>query len=300
MRRQKLIFCYLMVAPALIFTIALGIYPMLASLWISFLEYDLLRVRTHGTPWVGFANYIEVFNDPKFLQTLVNTGLFTFLAVGFVIAFGLLLSQVLNGDYKGRSVMRLLVCVPWFVPPVVASAIWMWLLNADRSPINFLLQDWGVIDTNIRFLTDRESWGPFSIPMLSVTAVRVWNGLPFVVIFLLAALQSIPKSPYEAADVDGATILQKFRYVTLPMLGPVLGVLLMLLTMTGLGHFEINYIMTGGGPANLTNTMAIYSYQQAFEIWKFDTAAAASGVILLTTGIVCALYIRGQFRRERQ
>ncbi len=287
-----------MVAPALLFTLALGVYPMLASLWISFLEYDLLRVRTHGTPWVGLENYVTIFNDPRFLQTVVNTGIFTALAVSLVVVFGLLLSQVLNGEYKGRTALRLLVCVPWFVPPVVASAIWMWLLNTDRSPINFLLQDWGLIDTKIRFLTDRENWGPFSIPMFSVTAVRVWNGLPFVVIFLLAGLQSIPKSLYEAADVDGASLIQKFRHITLPLLMPVLGVLLMLLIMTGLGHFEINYIMTGGGPQNLTNILAIYSYQQAFEVWKFDTAAAASGTILIMTGMVCLFYIRRQFRKD--
>ncbi|MEP3278603.1 MAG: sugar ABC transporter permease [Stappiaceae bacterium] len=298
MRRETLIFCYAMVAPALIFTILLGIYPMLASIRISFLEYDLLRVHTTGTPWVGFENYLRVFNDPKFLQTVVNTGIFTVLAVSGVISLGLLLSQVLNEDYRGRSVVRLLVCVPWFVPPVVASAIWMWLLNTDRSPINYLLMHWGLIDSNIRFLTDREAWGPFSVPMLSVTAVRIWNGLPFVVIFLLAGLQSIPRSLYEAAEMDGASILQKFRYVTLPLLGPVLGVLLMLLVMTGLGHFEINYIMTGGGPQNLTNTMAIYSYQQAFQNWRFDTAAAASGLILILTGIVCIYYIRGQLKKD--
>lgn len=287
-----------MLAPAILFTLALGIYPMLASIYISFLEYDLLRVRTHGTPWVGFENYLHVFNDAKFVQTIVNTGIFTALSVSGVVTFGLLLSQVLNGEYKGRVIMRLLVCVPWFVPPVVASAIWMWLLNTDRSPINHLLMEWGFIESNIRFLTGRESWGPFSVPMFSIVAVRIWNGLPFVVIFLLAGLQSIPKSLYEAAEVDGANLLQKFRYVTLPLLAPVLGVLLMLLIITGLGHFEINYIMTGGGPQNLTNTMVIYSYQQAFEAWRFDIAAAASGIVLIATGLIAVVYIRRQLRKD--
>jgi multiple sugar transport system permease protein len=289
-----------MVAPALLFTIALGIYPMLYSMWMSFVEYDLLRIQQFGTPFVGLDNYIAVFSDPRFVQTLVNTILFTFLGVSATLGLSLLLSQVLNANIRGRAVLRMAVCVPWFVPPAVASAIWMWLLNTDRSPINFLLRDLGVIDSNIRFLTDATSYGPFSIPMLAIVAVRVWNGLPFTVIFVLAALQSIPRSLYEAAEVDGATIVQKFWHVTLPSLKPVIMILLTLLIIAGLGSFEINYIMTGGGPNNLTNIMAVYSYQQAYSFYRFDLASAASGVILIMTGFICVYYIRAQFKGARQ
>jgi multiple sugar transport system permease protein len=299
MTRAKIVFCYMMVAPAMLITAALGIYPMLFSLWMSFVEYDLLRIRELGTPFVGLKNYASVFSDPRFVQTVTNTVIFTVLAVSATVALGLLLSQVLNARFRGRTALRMLVCVPWFVPPAVASAIWMWLLHTDRSPINFLLQEWGLITSNIRFLTDSATtWGPISIPMLSITAVRVWNGLPFAVIFLLAALQSIPRSLYEAAEVDGATLVQKFWFVTLPMLRPVLAILLTLLIIGGLGSFEINYIMTGGGPQNLTNIMAVYSYQQAFSFYRFDLASAASGVILILTGFICVFYIRAQVKRS--
>lgn len=296
MTRQKYLFCYLMVAPAMLITTALGIYPMLFSLWMSFVEYDLLRINEFGTPFVGLDNYVEVFADPRFVQTLFNTIIFTILAVAATLGFGLLLSQVLNINYRGRTALRMLVCVPWFVPPAVASAIWMWLLNTDRSPINFLLQDFGLITSNVRWLTDSATWGPFSIPMMSIVAVRVWNGLPFAVIFLLAALQSIPRSLYEAAEVDGASLMQKFWYVTLPMLRPVLAILITLLVIGGLGSFEINYIMTGGGPQNLTNIMAVYSYQQAFSFYRFDLASAASGVIFLMTGFISIFYLRSQLK----
>ncbi|GLQ55405.1 carbohydrate ABC transporter permease [Devosia nitrariae] len=297
MTRQKYLFCYMMLAPALIITGALGIYPMIYSLWMSFVEFDLLRIAQFGTPFVGLDNYVAVFGDPRFIQTVVNTILFTVLAVAATVGFGLLLSQVLNATYPGRAVVRMMVCVPWFVPPAVASAIWMWLLHTDRSPVNFLLQDMGLITSNLRFLTDSSTWGPFSLPMLSITAVRVWNGLPFAVIFILAALQSIPRSLYEAAEVDGATLFQKFWYVTLPSLRPILAILLTLLVIGGLGSFEINYIMTGGGPQNLTNIMAVYSYQQAFSFYRFDLASAASGVILIMTGFVSVFYLRSQFKR---
>lgn len=297
MTRQKYLFCYLMVAPALLITAALGIYPMTQSLWMSFVEYDLLRMREFGTPFVGLDNYVAVLSDPRFTQSILNTVLFTVFAVAATLAFALLLSQVLSANYRGRTAMRMLVMVPWFVPPAVASAIWMWLLNTERSPINFLLQDLGITTGNIRFLSDATTFGPVSIPMLSIIAVRVWNGLPFAVIFLVAALQSIPRSLYEAAEVDGATMWQKFWYVTLPSLKPVLTILTTLLIIGGLGSFEINYIMTAGGPQNLTNIMAVYSYQQAFSFYRFDLASASSGVILILTGLMCIFYIRSQFRR---
>ena len=299
MNRQKLVFCYLMVAPALLLTAVLGIYPMVFSLWMGFVEYDLLRIQDFGTPFVGLENYIHVFSDPKFVQTVINTVLFTGIAAGGVVVIGLLVSQVLNAEFRGRTTLRMLFCVPWFVPPAVASAIWMWLLNTERSPINFLLQDMGLTTGNIKFLTDPTTWGPFSIPMLAISAVRIWNGLPFAIIFLLAALQSIPKSLYEAAEMDGATLMQRFWYVTLPMLRPVLVILITLLVIGGLGSFEINYIMTGGGPQNLTNIMAVYSYQQGFSFFRFDLASAASGVILILTGFVCVFYIREQVKRAQ-
>lgn len=297
MTRQKYIFCYLMLAPALLVTAALGIYPMLYSLWMSFVEFDLLRVNQFGTPFVGIDNYLAVFADLRFVQTVLNTVLFTAFSVAGVLVFGLLLSQILNGKYRGRTALRMLVSVPWFVPPAVASAIWMWLLNTDRSPINFLLQDMGLITSNIRFLSDSTTWGPLSIPMFSIIAVRVWNGLPFAIIFILAALQSIPASLYEAAEVDGANLWQKFWYVTLPQLRPVLSILTLLLVIGGLGSFEINYIMTGGGPQNLTNIMAVYSYQQAFSFFRFDLASAASGVIFIMTGFISVFYLRSQFNK---
>lgn len=289
-----------MVAPALLITAALGIYPMLKSMWMSFVEYDLLRLREFGTPFVGFKNYISVLSDPRFTQSILNTVLFAAIAVAATLVFALLLSQVLSSKIRGRTALRMMVMVPWFVPPAVASAIWMWLLNTERSPINFLLRDLGFITSNIKFLTDAATWGPFSIPMMSIIAVRVWNGLPFAVIFLLAALQSIPQSLYEAADVDGATLWQKFWHVTLPSLRPVLSILTTLLIIGGLGSFEINYIMTGGGPQNLTNIMAVYSYQQAFSFYRFDLASASSGVILILTGLMCVFYIRSQFKRAAE
>lgn len=252
----------------------------------------------HGPPSVGPRNYASLRDDPRFVQTLANTVVFMVIAVGASIGLGLVLARAANAPFRGRSVLRTAICVPWFVPPAVAAAIWMWLLQTERSPITAVLQGLGLTDGAIRYLTDTATLGPVSLPMPSVVAVRVWNGLPFVVILLLAALQSIPKDHCEVAQIDGAGAASRFRHVTLPALSPVIGVLLVLLFMTGFGHFEINYIMTGGGPQNLTNVLAVFSYQQAFGFFRFDTAAAASGVILVLTSIVCVFYIRARIRAD--
>lgn len=282
-----------MVAPALFLVLALGIYPMVDSLRLSVVQYDLMRMGTDGTPFVGLSNFRTIFADPRFLGAFVNTILFALIAVGSVTLLGLLIAQVINLEFIGRGVLRTFVLVPWVIPPVVASAIWMWVFQPDRSPINQVLKSLGLIESNIRFLTDAiHTWGPFSIPMFSVSAVRIWGGLPFVVVMVLAGLQSIPGDIYESAEIDGAGAFRKFWSITLPMLRSTLAILVTLLFIGGLGHFEVNYIMTGGGPANLTNILAVMSYQQAFTQYRFDLASAISVVILALTSIVAFFYIR--------
>lgn len=288
-----------MVAPALVLTLILGVYPMIDTMIISFQSYDLLSIQTKGNEWVGFDNYREILANEKFVQTISQTIIFTVLAVGISIAMGLFLAQIVNAEFRGRAVVRTIILSPWFVPPVVASAIWLWLLESNTSPINAFLLEAGLIERNVRFLTDSDTFGPFSIPMLSIVAVRCWNGLPIIIIFLLAGLQSIPKSLYEAADMDGAGVWAKFRHVTLPMLRPVLMVLFALLFLGGLGHFEMNYVMTGGGPRNLTNVLAVWTYQEGFEFLRYGKAAAADGIVLIMCSIVAVFYLWAQSKDNR-
>lgn len=299
MIKRRNIFCYLMVSPALILVMILGVYPMLDSLRLSVLQYDLMRINTEGTPFVGLENFRVIFRDERFIQALINTLLFVVIVVSAVVILGLLLAQVLNMEFRGRGALRTISLIPWMTPPVVASAIWMWVFQPERSPINQVLRSLGVIQTNIRFLTDAtNAWGPISVPMLAVSLVRTWNGLPFVTVMILAGLQSIPKDIYEAAEIDGANAIQRFRFVTLPMLRPVMSILVTLLVIGGIGHFEMNYIMTGGGPQNLTNVLAVIAYQQAFTFYRFDLAAAMSSVILVLTSVIAIFYMRMRLRES--
>ena len=297
MTRRRNIFSYLMVAPALILSLVLGVYPMIESLRMAFLDYNLTSRGTKGTPFIGLANYRAIFNDPTFSQALLNTVLFLVIVVSLVIALGLLVAMALHVDFKGRGLVRSLALIPWFIPPVVASSIWMVMFQPERSPINQILRELGLITVNLKFLTDATSvFGPITVPMLAVSAVRVWTGLSFTTVMILAGLQSIPLEMYEAADIDGANVWTKFWFLTLPMLRPVLAVLVTLLSIGSVGHFEINYIMTGGGPLNATNILAVKTYTEAFAFFRFGTAAAMSSIILVFTSIIAFFYIRDQVR----
>jgi len=299
MTRQRNIFCYIMIAPALILVCLLGLYPMLASIRMSFLQYDLMVMATQGTPFVGLKNYIELLNRPQFTQALVNTLAFVVVAVGAVVTLGLLVAQVLSREFRGRGMVRTMVLISWFIPPIVAAGIWTWLFQPERSPINAVLAALGLIQTPIRFLTD-SNWtlGPLSIPFFSIALVRVWNGLPFTITFIMAGLQSISHEIYEAAQMDGASGIQRFFYVTLPILRPVLLVLITLLAIGGIGHFEVNYIMTGGGPKGITNILAVMAYTEAYSQYRFDLAAATANIILLMTGVIGFFYVRQQLKER--
>jgi len=299
MTRRKNIFCYMMVAPALLLSVLLGVYPMIDSLRMAFLDYNLTTKNTKGTPFIGFGNYEAIFKDPTFSQAFTNTILFLIIVVGLVVMLGLVVALALNNDFKGRGVVRSLALIPWFIPPVVASSIWMVMLQPDRSPINQILRGLGLITINLKFLTDAAPiLGPITLPMLAVSAVRVWTGLSFTTVMILAGLQSIPAEMYEAADIDGANFWKKFWYLTLPMLRPVLAVLITLLSIGSVGHFEINYIMTGGGPQNATNILAVKTYTEAFSFFRFGTAAAISSIILVMTSVIAFFYIREQVRES--
>jgi len=297
MTKRRNMFCYMMVAPALFLSLVLGVYPMIESLRMAFLDYNLTTKVTKGTPFIGLANYQTIFKDPTFLQALTNTILFLIIVVGLVIVLGLLVAQALHIDFKGRGIVRSLALIPWFIPPVVASSIWMVMLQPDRSPVNQILRGLGLISVNLKFLTDAAPvLGPITLPMLAISAVRVWTGLSFTTVMILAGLQSIPVDMYEAADIDGANVATKFWYLTLPMLRPVLAVLVTLLSIGSVGHFEINYVMTGGGPQNVTNILAVKTYTEAFSFFRFGTAAAISSIILVFTSLIAFFYIRDQIK----
>ncbi|HHV94846.1 MAG TPA: sugar ABC transporter permease [Firmicutes bacterium] len=295
-RQREALFPYIMLSPALVAVLVLSFYPIFLGLRLSFYDYTLLY---QSRPFIGWQNYIELMRDATFWSSLTNTLLYTVLnGVGSTI-IGLGVALLLNRESRIRGFLRSFSLFPWVIPSVVFSYVWMWFFQRDFSPINDLLMRLGLISEPIAFLGNLD-WGigPFTLPFLSVLVVRLWSSFPMKAVMLLAGLQSIPAELYEAARIDGATTWQQFRHVTLPMLVPVLGVILTLTLIWNFGHFDINYLMTQGGPRNATNVMAVAVYLTGFGQFRLGYAAAMGGIMLLVTSLIAIVYIQMLRKRE--
>ncbi len=214
----------------------------------------------------------------------------TFLYVGIVtsISFfvGLGLALLLNQRFKGRSAARVLFLLPWPVPASIAALMWMMMVDPTVGMLNYLL-------TNIGLLAKPMSWLSFPIPaFIAVSLATLWKGYPFFTIVLLAGLQAIPEYLYDAASIDGASWWPRLRYITIPGLRPVIAIGLLLQGLWTLRDFSILYVMTKGGPAGATETLALYLYNQAFSYYHMSYAAAVGGVILLISLVMAIIVLR--------
>jgi len=293
-RRARLpLFSWLMVAPVVLVTLLLNVYPLVLGMSMSLYQFDLMLAQK---PFIGLENYANLLYDARFWKTVQNTVAFAVLGVPGGIVLGLAVALLLNERFALRGFLRSCVLIPWVVPPSVAASIWLWMYSTTFSPISDLLIRLGVVAKPISFVGDLTTWGPFSMPMLSVFVVRLWEGFPFAAVMFLAGLQAIPPSLYEAAAIDGATGWQRFRHITLPMLQPVFQLIVTLNAIGSISSFNVNYIMTKGGPQDLTNVVGVYLYTTSFEVYKLGYGSAIAGALLLVTGTLAALYIARTLR----
>ncbi|HYL79365.1 MAG TPA: sugar ABC transporter permease, partial [Candidatus Acidoferrum sp.] len=233
-------FPYLTILPVLVVLALVFLYPLLQVILMSFRAVDLSR-PVPGEPFIGLANYAEMLNRPQFWQSLWVTVTYTFSVVILTSVGGLVLAQILNARFCGRALARTMLILPWALPPVVTGLIWAWMFDYQFGVINYGLRLLHLTDKNLNWMVN---------PDLALPAVIVatsWKHLPLATIILLAGLQSISGELYEAAQIDGASALQRYRHVTLPGLRSVLGLLLLLETLWNFKSFAYIYMMTGGG-----------------------------------------------------
>lgn len=269
----------IMVLPALIGLLIVEVYPSLDSIRLSFLDKQLLNPETH---FVGLQNYIEIFGDSEIYRIIGNTLLFTIvsLAIGAVLA--MLAANELNKNYRDRAFFRAIFLAPWVTPPLVTAMIWQLLFSETFSPINGLLMQLHLIDRPINFLGSTDVfWGIFSRPLLSIIIINVWSIFPFMMVMFLAGMQTIPGELLEAAKVDGANGAQRFFKVTLPTLMPVISTSILLEGIWQFNSFNLSYLVTKGGPLNMTEVMAVEVYTEAFTNFKYSYGAAISVIMML-------------------
>lgn len=228
--------------------------------------------------WNSFENF-KYLGSPKFLSSVWVTVIYVFFGVLGVVLCGTIVSLALDKPIPGRGAFRDVAIIPWVVPQAFAASMWSWVVNAQFGFINQLLRSLGLIQDNLSFLSENTA-------LATVIIVRIWQGTPFVIISLLAALQTIPEDIQEAADLDGVTAWQRFRFITLPFIKPVLTTTTLIVTAWTMQIFDTVYIMTAGGPARSTQLVALEIYAKAFQQDDLGTACA---IALCVLGVIALL-----------
>lgn len=274
MEREK---GYRFLLPALILLAIVTVYPIL---YVFYLSLQRRLIIFNISRLVGFENYIFLIKDERFWNAFKNTVYFTVTSVSLELLIGLAIAVFLSrlDIFKGPA--RAVVLIPWAIPTVVSAKMWEWMYNPDFGIINYLL------GTNINWLGS-----PFWA-LNAAIFMDVWKTTPFVAILLLAGLQVIPKELYDAARIDGASEWIIFWNITLPLLKPVIMVVLIFRTLDAFRVFDAIYVLTGGGPANTTETLSVYAYKVLFQTLQFGYGATISVVVFLCVGILSIVYIK--------
>jgi len=276
---------YLLILPSLIVIFSIIIWPVLYSLYISF--HKMYMVYPEKFPFIGVENYSKVLGNPVFWAALGRTFYFTGMSVGVAIVLGLGIALVLNQDFRGRAFMRGLIILPWALSSVVNGMMWKWIYNGSYGALNGLLLQLGWIDSYKIWLSDPK------VAMNLIIMAEIWKETPVGVIFILASLQTIPSALYEAARVDGANVWDRFKYITLPLLKPIILLLIVIKSIWAIrDSFDIVYMITRGGPGQSTQVVTFYTYIATFKFLRFGYGAALAYLITLIILIFTVIYVR--------
>lgn len=283
---------YAYTAPALAVVALLMAFPLLYTFMLSFQKND---VFANETKFVGLRQFARLFEDPVFVLAIRNTVVWTAACVAFQFLLGLLAAVAINQEFvKGKTVIRLLIMVPWVLPGIVGVQTWKWSYHPDFGIINHALKSLGIISHDITWTSGS------STALLSAIIVNVWKMFPFVMLMLEAALQSVPKELKEAAYVDGARPLRIFFAVTMPHIMMTSLTVILLLTIWTFNAFTFIFALTAGGPAHKSEILSLYIYRQGFQNLNFGLASAASVVLFLLTMAFSLVYIRFFMRKGEE
>ncbi|MDH2066936.1 sugar ABC transporter permease [Pantoea sp. GD03673] len=284
---------WVLLAPMLLVMLLLTAWPLLRTIWLSFTDAAL--IGSGETPaWIGLENYLYALSDPDFRAAIWRTLYFTLVSVTFEGIIGVLVALLLNQKFVGRNVLRVLVILPWALPTIVNAMMWRLNFNPDYGSINALLSQSGIID-------GYRSWlGSPDAALNAVMFADIWKNYPLVTLLVLAALQSIPEDLFEAARLDGASALRRFRAITFPAIVAPLGVALVLRTIDAFKIFDIIYVMTRGGPVDSTKTLSFFVYQESFSYLRAGSGAAYAILMTLMCALLITLYLLMLWQQRRR
>lgn len=293
-RRRDLLVRIGFIVPAVLYMLAFFGFPIVKNLVMSFQAYDFATFFNGSAPFIGLENYAETLTDPIFLRALRNTGLFTVGSILGQFVLGMGLALYFRKRFPLSGFLRSLLLLPWLLPMIVSAAVWRWILEQDNGVLNRFLENVGLISEPIPWLVSSDT------ALIAVIGVNIWLGIPFNVVLLYSGLQSIPEELYEAGALDGATGWKAFRHITLPMLRPVVSVVLLLGVIYTLKVLDLIIGLTGGGPANATQTLATRSYEMSFVEFDFGQGAALSNILIVIALAFAIVYLRANARAAKK
>lgn len=278
---------YLLIAPAVISILLLSVYPLVRGIIISFLNYDMTKSRESdfGT-FAGLKNYAVMFSNAKFQKAVGNSVVWTLVNLAAQVLLAVGVALVLNEKLKGRAVFRTIALLPWAIPSAISALTFSALYDTKIGIFNILLVRLGILKESYSFL------GNIDTAMGAVIIANVWKSTPFLMIFVLAALQGVSYELYESAAIDGAGKIKRFFYITLPNIKEPMAVAVILNAISIFNNFNAIWLLTKGGPLNSTEIMYTFAYRQAFVDHKFGYAAAVSVEIFIIIAILTVVYIR--------
>src|SRR6266705_2021229 len=280
---------YLFLFPALLVILGLVAYPFASAIVMTF------QNKTAGAPgrFIGLGNYRELLASEQFLRTVINTVVYTAVGVGIKFFLGLSMALVLNQERFCNNLFRSFLLIPWAIPTVMSALNWRWMFDDASGLINNILVRLNLIDETISWLSNPH------LAMFSVIVVVVWQGTPFFTMSFLAGLQAIPKELYEAAEIDGATVLQQFRYITLPSLRPIFVTVVMLSTIITAAGIQFVLVLTNGGPADRTMIFPVLSYTLALGGAQRLGMGATVSLFFFPVLVVFIVFLTRRMLREK-
>lgn len=278
----------LLLLPAVAVIIAVLIYPVAYGAYLSLFNYQM--TLSPDRTFTGLANYQKLFNDADFINSAWVTGRFTVMTVALEFLIGLGIALLLTLDFPARAIFRALVLLPLMVPPLVSGLLWRLMYDHELGVLSYFVRVLG--GEPPVFLGDPD------IALLAVSVTEVWRATPFMVLILLAALQSVPHELHEAAQIDGASAVQRFLAVTFPLILPVVLIALLFRTVDVLRTFDLIFLLTSGGPGTTTEVLSMFIYRYGFQSFDMGLTSAASMILFVLTLVICLVYLRLIVRRQ--
>lgn len=281
------------VLPAFIYMLVFVGYPIVYNFILSFQDVTVKTLRNDVKEFIGFQNYIELFQqDTVLTKSIWNTLIFTVMCLVFQFIIGFALALFFNKNFKFSKPVRGLLMMPWMIPITITGLIFKFMFGTDVGIINYFLRSLNLISENIDWLTNTATAMP------AVIFANIWIGIPFNMILISTGLTTIPQELYESASIDGANKFQTFRKITLPLLKPTIESVLILGFIYTFKVYDLIYVMTSGGPVNSTQVLSTYSYKLSFDMFKYSKGSAAANILFIILFFVSLIYLKYVYSEE--